>query len=71
MNCKRCGCYFPSTFKRCPACDSHKRMTKAEQDTVSFRFHGIEYTCQVTTMQENKDGSVSFRMKTIKEWKSK
>lgn len=64
MTCKNCGCYIPKGFIKCPSCD-YRRFTKyADYDTVKFFFHGVEYTCDVSTMKENKDGSISFYMKT-------
>ena len=64
MKCVKCGCYVPCWFDRCPACNAHKSLTDKGYDVVKFEIWGVEYTCRITTMQENKDGSVSFRMKS-------
>ena len=64
MTCVKCGCYVPSAFDRCPSCNTHKSISSEGYDVVRFEIWGTEYTCQITTMQENKDGTVSFRMKS-------
>jgi hypothetical protein len=64
MTCSKCGCFIPSRFEHCPACDQHKSLTTEGYDVVKFEIWGVEYQCRITMMRENKDGSVSFNMKT-------
>ena len=64
MFCQKCGCYIPMFSDYCPACEAHKSLTK-NYDIIRFKMWGAMYECQITTMHENKDGTVSFRMKTI------
>ena len=69
MKCKNCGCYIPKGFIECPSC-GYRRFTKySDYETVKFFLHGVEYTCDVSSMKENKDGTISFYMKTQKNFK--
>mgnify|MGYP003324610609 CR=1 FL=1 len=65
MTCAKCGCYIPNGFTTCPSCEAHKSLTDS-YDTVTFEILGTEYTCKISSMIENKDGTISFRMKSVK-----